>query len=79
MPLCERCSAKGYVELASVADHIKPHKGNEEMFFYGELQSLCKLCHDGYKQQVEVRGYSADVGLDGWPIDTNHPTNKYKS
>lgn len=75
-PLCAFCMAKGEHKLASVADHIEPHRGNAEKFFKGKLQSLCKLCHDSTKQIEERRGYSGAVGLDGWPIDGKHPFNK---
>jgi hypothetical protein len=42
-------------------------------FFSGELQSLCKACHDGAKKFVETRGYRPDIGLDGRPLDPRHP------
>ena len=33
--------------MATVADHIIPHKGNLELFWdEGNLQALCKSCHD---------------------------------
>jgi 5-methylcytosine-specific restriction protein A len=31
----------------TVVDHIKPHKGDEELFYdINNLQPLCKCCHD---------------------------------
>jgi hypothetical protein len=42
----------------------------------GPFQSLCKPCHDSAKRFVEERGYRPDVGLDGWPLDPNHPANR---
>jgi hypothetical protein len=42
-------------------------------FWFGKLQSLCKPCHDGYKQQLEKRGFSCAIGPTGWPLDPAHP------
>lgn len=25
---------------------------------------------------IENKGYVNDIGVDGWPIDANHPVNK---
>jgi 5-methylcytosine-specific restriction endonuclease McrA len=37
-----------------VADHIRPHRGEEAAFWdLGNLQCLCKACHDGEKQRIE--------------------------
>jgi 5-methylcytosine-specific restriction protein A len=46
-PLCTLCKLQGRITPATVADHIKPHKGNLELFWdEGNLQALCKSCHD---------------------------------
>lgn len=45
-PLCVRCKANGLVVASQVADHVTPHKGDESSFWTGELQALCKTCHD---------------------------------
>ena len=74
--LCERCHARGKIVLATVAHHRVPHKGNPELFWNGELSSLCKACHDGEAQQQEKRGYSTTIGQDGWPLDPLHPANR---
>jgi 5-methylcytosine-specific restriction protein A len=65
--------AKGEVVVATVTDHIIPHKGNWNAFVTGELQSLCLDCHISKKKEDETRGYIRDIGLDGWPIDPRHP------
>jgi 5-methylcytosine-specific restriction protein A len=40
-----------------VADHVKPHRGDERLFWDPKnLQTLCKPCHDGAKQRAERRG-----------------------
>ena len=41
---------------ATVADHIRPHKGDRDAFFNGELASLCKSCHDSRKKAMENTG-----------------------
>ena len=46
-PFCVMCikEKRGKV-LANEVDHIKPHKGNQELFWNkGNWQSLCKKCH----------------------------------
>ncbi len=46
-PLCVRCKAKGKYTKATVVDHIKPHRGNNELFWdRSNWQPLCKHCHD---------------------------------
>jgi len=39
-----------------VADHKRAHRGDEVLFWdEGNLQTLCKTCHDSAKQRVEAR------------------------
>lgn len=64
---------RGLVMPAEIADHVIPHKGDWNLFRLGELRSLCKRCHDSGKKRTEFRGYSTEVGLDGWPVDPKHP------
>lgn len=46
-PLCVSCMAQGRVVAASVVDHIRPHRGNDELFWNPvNWQPLCKRCHD---------------------------------
>jgi len=75
-PLCVMCKASGVVRLATVADHIVPHRGDLNVFWYGELQSLCTTCHNRHKQQIEAIGYSTRVDVTGRPLDPNHPSNR---
>lgn len=76
-PCCALCEKEGYVKGADTVDHVIPHKGDEELFWDdNNLQSLCKQCHDMVKQRIEIKGYSDNIGVDGWPIDSNHPLNK---
>lgn len=80
-PLCAMCEAAGQVTVATVCDHIIPHKGDWHRFINGPFQSLCKLCHDRHKQSEDRTGKAkAVIGLDGWPVeakpalgDISHP------
>jgi len=67
-PLCGFCKAKGRITRATVADHIIPHRGDHDLFFHGELQSLCDKCHSQDKQRIEL-GLAPirEIGLDGIP------------
>ena len=46
-PLCVQCMKEGRYTKATVVDHIKPHRGDEILFWNQDnWQSLCKPCHD---------------------------------
>ena len=30
-------------------------------------------CHNVTKKQEEIRGYSKEIGIDGYPVDLQHP------
>src|SRR6267378_3238308 len=70
------CAQPGCKAAATVADHIKPHRGDEQSFWFGELQSLCATHHNSGKQFAENRGYDKAIGLDGMPLDPRHPCYK---
>jgi 5-methylcytosine-specific restriction protein A len=54
-PWCIRCKAKGRLVPATVVDHIKPHRGDAELFWdETNWQPLCKSCHD-HKTMTEDR------------------------
>lgn len=54
-PWCIRCKAKGRLVPATVVDHIKPHRGDEKLFWdETNWQPLCKSCHD-HKTMTEDR------------------------
>ncbi len=53
-PLCVLCPDHSK-RLATIADHKVPHRGDYALFWFGELQSLCKPCHDISKQRQERR------------------------
>jgi 5-methylcytosine-specific restriction enzyme A len=76
-PLCADCAKRGKTAPARIVDHIRAHRGNEDLFFdERNLQSLCKPCHDGAKQQLEKSGTVRGCGLDGLPLDGNHYWNR---
>jgi 5-methylcytosine-specific restriction enzyme A len=73
-PLCRRCLQRERRVQATIADHIRPHRGNPVLFFDPRnLQSLCKPCHDGSKQSEERRGYIKGTDRHGRPLDPRHP------
>jgi hypothetical protein len=72
-PWCTTCETRGTPTAATVVDHVEPHHGDHRAFWFGKLQSLCKQCHDSTKRIEELRGYSTEIGLDGWPVDPSHP------
>lgn len=74
--LCRMCEAMGRVIPATVADHIVAHKGDETLFWDGELQSLCQPCHDAGKARQERGGWDSACDQDGYPIDPQHPANR---
>ena len=76
-PYCERCLREYRIAVATVVHHKTAHKGDPFLFGdYENLESLCKLCHDGIEQSIERRGYDKSVEADGWPSDVNHPLNR---
>ena len=74
-PLCCMCLKEGKVVAASIADHVIPHRGDPQLFWFGALQSMCELHHKSYKQKQENKGYDSHIGNDGWPTDPLHPVN----
>lgn len=52
-PWC-RLQGSGCLKLASLVDHIQPHRGDEELFWRVEnWQPLCSRCHSMHKQRAE--------------------------
>ena len=73
-PLCAYCLERGLPVVATVTDHVEPHRGDWNSFWLGKVQSLCAPCHNSRKKTQEIRGYTTDIGEDGWPLDPRHPT-----
>jgi len=76
-PLCAYCLQVGKTTPAEIVDHIKPHKGDMELFWdKSNWQPLCKHCHDSIKAKEEARGYAVGCDVDGKPLDPKHLWNK---
>jgi 5-methylcytosine-specific restriction endonuclease McrA len=68
-PICVYCARSHEISVADIVDHIRPHKGNTELFFdANNLQSLCKPHHDSEKQREESGQNIVKFGPDGWPL-----------
>ena len=45
-PVCAECRKEGRTTAASIVDHIKPHKGDQVLFWdENNWQSMCTHCH----------------------------------
>lgn len=56
-PLCVMCLAEEHVTVATVVDHIEPHRGDEVKFWdESNWQSLCATHHSSVKQREEAKG-----------------------
>ena len=66
---CRKCSQQGRMTMATVVDHIVPHRGCQELFWdRSNWQPLCKPHHDSAKQREE-RGRFVEISEDGWPVE----------
>ena len=52
-PICERCDLK----LATICHHVKPLRKGGSPFHEGNLQSVCKKCHDDIHTPEELRAW----------------------
>lgn len=76
---CKICGDIHHNTSLLVADHIKPHKGNIDLFFdEANVRCICKRCHDGAKQSEDRTGIAVERGIDatGRPTHANHPWNR---
>ena len=77
IPCAPTVIARAEQRWLPLVDHIKPHKGDLNLFWdQDNWQPLCKSCHDRDKQSEERRGYSLQLDDSGWPIDPKHPSNQ---
>ncbi|AGH31329.1 hypothetical protein TVVG_00035 [Tetraselmis viridis virus SI1] len=74
-PYCVICRAQGKSRFATVADHVKAHRGDPHLFWFGELRSVCEEHHNRDSQIKDTKGYDLTIGEDGFPMDPNHPFN----
>jgi 5-methylcytosine-specific restriction enzyme A len=78
-PFCVRCARLDKVGLATVVDHIIPHRGDRVLFWDStNWQSLCADHHNGAKQSDEKTGQQKGCDQHGRPIDPSHPWNRRK-
>lgn len=71
-PDCVRCG-----KIASVVDHIVPHRGDQQKFWdENNRQSMCATCHSSYKQRLEKSGRVVGCDVNGMPVDPNHNWNR---
>lgn len=55
---CRLCNRIEGATSRLVCDHIRSHKGDEQLFWDEcNLQTLCKPCHDGQKQRLDKSHY----------------------
>ena len=55
-PLCVECMQERKIVPSMVVDHIKPHHGDDVLFWARENhQALCKKCHDRKTAKLDGR------------------------
>jgi 5-methylcytosine-specific restriction enzyme A len=65
---CRKCQQRGPMTLATIVDHVVPHRGDPDLFWdRSNWQPLCKAHHDRDKQRQE-RGRFVVIDEDGWPV-----------
>ena len=76
-PLCRKHQEIGRTALAVLVDHIRPHRGDVELFWNeANWQGLCKTDHDAAKAELESTGRIRGCDVHGRPLDPNHHWNK---
>lgn len=65
-PLCRMCHPR--LTVATVCDHITPHRGDVVKFWNGPFMSVCEPCHNGAKQQFEKTGKVRGCDAKGIPF-----------
>lgn len=75
-PLCAECARRGRRRAASVVDHKVAHRGDMKLFWdRANWQSLCKPCHDSFKQRLEKSGIEPGCDQAGVPVAAGHHWN----
>lgn len=53
-PLCAECERHGRVTQASVVDHVRPHRGDMDLFWdQSNWASMCAPCHNAKTRRGE--------------------------
>ena len=74
--LCADCLKQGITKPSQVVDHIKPHRGDYDLFWdESNWQGLCKRCHDRKTARERSGQPSKGCGPDGLPAGADHPWN----
>lgn len=69
-PLCVYCKGDGRVEIATVVNHVIPHKGDQALFWdESNWAAVCKPHHDSTIAREEYRGVRIGGDETGQPID----------
>jgi hypothetical protein len=55
--------------------HILPIESGGEVLAWDNLESLCESCHDAKHSNNSI-GNVGGCGIDGFPINLNHPWHK---
>jgi 5-methylcytosine-specific restriction endonuclease McrA len=64
-PLCLGCQATGRIEVATVTDHVVPHKGDVSLFWDRDRwQPACDWHHSVVKQKLEALYAKGRVSVD---------------
>jgi 5-methylcytosine-specific restriction endonuclease McrA len=75
--LCAYCLRQGRERIATLVDHVVPHRGDRALFWDRDnWQPLCKPCHDAVKQREERTGRREGCDVNGLPLDQGHPWNQ---
>jgi 5-methylcytosine-specific restriction enzyme A len=73
-PLCVCCLANGFIEAASLVDHVVPHKGDMKVFWnVDDWQSLCDWCHKAIKAPIEHAWLAGHAPVALLRLDRKHP------
>lgn len=56
------------MEPATVVHHKVPHKGDEELFWFGPFENLCKPHHDSHGQLEDHGKKVIRFDANGWPV-----------
>ena len=59
-PLCVICEREGNAKVATVVDHIIPHKGDQELFWdSNNHQPLCEFHHNQKTAREDMRSWDS--------------------
>lgn len=71
------CYQAGQRVMATVVDHITPHKGDPVLFWNSQnWQSLCPTHHNAAKQKQERTGKVIGCDANGQPLEPTHHWNR---